>query len=174
MRFIPPPNGPAVNQNKAKLWAKDALSDQTAVILDTETTSFQGEIIELAIIDLEGNVLFHSCFKPVSEIDEGATAVHGLTAEKLQNCPSWGEKWEEIRKYLITRKVLIYNAKFDLDRLRYTTLLHGTDLPILVETDCIMEQYKLFTGKRQKLGGDHTAVGDCKAALAKIKEMAND
>lgn len=174
MRFIPPPNGQAVNQNNAKLWAKDALSDQTAVILDTETTSFQGEIIELAIIDLKGNVLFHSCFKPLSEIDEGATTVHGLTAEKLQNCPSWGEKWEEIRPYLLTRRLLIYNEKFDIARLRHTCVLHGVELPAAIESDCIMEQYTMYTGKRQKLGGDHTAVGDCRAALAKIREMAND
>lgn len=175
MKFITPPDiGTSQKENKqqARKWAGAILETNTAVILDSETTSFQGEIIELAIISLSGDVLFYSRFNPLSDIDPGATAVHGITAEMLTGCPSWGDRWQEIANLLQGKRVLIYNAKFDIARLRHTCLLHNVEPFITLEVSCLMERWTQYTGKRQALGGDHTAVGDCLASLEKLQEMA--
>ena len=45
------------------------------LFLDTETTGLYGEIIELSIVGIDGNVLFDKLLRPKCRIEEGAMAV---------------------------------------------------------------------------------------------------
>lgn len=174
----------------AAIWAKrmlDDLADGTIaaheiLILDSETTDLYGEIIDLAIIDLAGEVRYNRRFKPLSEIAPGAQAVHGLSAEMLAGEPLFADEYPAIRAVLDAAKlVLIYNAEFDTTCLRKTCRLHECE-PVAIEAECLMLWYAQYCGewnhryrnyRWQKLpGGDHTALADCRAALAVLKEMA--
>lgn len=90
-----------------------------AVVLDTETTGLNGEVIELAIVRVrDGEVLFDQRFRPVHPISLGATEIHGLTDADLADCPSFAERWHHIRYLLCRHRTpLIYNRAFDLDAL---------------------------------------------------------
>lgn len=173
----------------AAVWAKrmlDGLVDgtiepQEIVILDSETTDLYGEIIDLAIINLHGDVLYDSRFKTKQEIAPGAQAVHGLSAEMLAGEPVFADEYPAIRAVLeAARLVLIYNAEYDVTCLRKTCTLHGCE-PVAFEAECLMLWYAQFVNewnhrrgsyRWQKLGGEHNALGDCRAALATLKEMA--
>lgn len=166
---------------EASEWARGIQGRSDVLILDTETTDMYGEIIELAIINLQGDVIYNGRFNPLSAISEGAVAVHGITAEMVANEPHFADEHVAICNHLTTAGlVLIYNAAFDVERLRTTCELHGVE-PHNFKTDCIMEWYAQYCNewseyhgsyRWQPLGGGHDALGDCRAALATLQEMA--
>lgn len=163
-------------------WARSVLAQDGVLILDTETTGLHGEVIELAIIDTSGAVRFNSRFKPQMEIEPGAAAIHGLTNDMLVNEPDWAERHEELKSILaLASVVLIYNEDFDISRIGFTCRLHYLE-PIQFASECIMLMYARYYGawsrnyrsyRWQPLeGGDHTALGDCAAALEVVRQMA--
>ncbi len=166
---------------EASEWARGVLQRDDVLILDTETTGFDGEILELAMINFKGETVFNHRFNPLSEISAGAKAVHGISAEMLVNEPRFTEYAPDVLDLLANAGlVLIYNAAFDLGRLRHTCRLHGVDMP-KINAACVMEWYAQWCGewseyhgsyRWQSLGGGHDALGDCLAALACLKEMA--
>lgn len=168
------------DRNEAAEWATQILQRDDVLILDTETTDLDGEVIELAIINVKGDVIYNQRFNPLSEISEGARAVHGLTVEKLANQPRFADCKFDVFTLLITAGlVLIYNKAFDVGRLRYTCLLHSLDMPKF-KSDCLMEWYAQFVGdwsdyhqsyRWQPLDGGHSALSDCQAALGVLREM---
>ena len=169
------------DRRAAAVWAKEVLSTDNALILDTETTGLAGEIIELAIVDMTGNVRFNGRFKPQTTIEPGAAAVHGLTAEILAREPDWADRYEEIKAILTNAAaVLIYNRDFDTERIDSMSRRRGLEL-IRFTSDCVMVWYAQFVGdwsesrrsyRWQPLcGGDHSALGDCLATLSVVQEM---
>ncbi|AHD07457.1 3'-5' exonuclease [Paenibacillus larvae] len=85
------------------------------LILDTETTGieYDSEIVDIAIIDLDKNLIFASLVKPICPIPEEATMIHGITNEMVADAPSWLEVWAQVQKLLSGKTLLIYNADFD-------------------------------------------------------------
>lgn len=169
------------DRNETIEWARQILQRSDVLILDTETTDLDGEIIELAIINLQGDVLFNRRFNPINSISEGAKAVHGISAEMLADEPRFADCAAELFAVLKSSGlVLIYNNAFDMARLRHTCYLHQVEMHEF-KTDCLMEWYAQFAGewssyhqsyRWQPLNGGHDALSDCRAALAVLSEMA--
>lgn len=88
----------------------------TLVVIDTETTGFEGsEVIELAAVTIDNNSLdgcvkFESRYKPSGPINYGAMATHGLTMKELENCPPSSEAAKDVPQadYLMG-----HNIEFD-------------------------------------------------------------
>lgn len=171
-------------QSEAQRWARKMLDLPAGdvLILDTETCGLNAEVIEVGIIDLDGNQLYNRRYKPLTAIHPEALKVHGITKEMLQDEPTFAQEYDELKSVLgCAQMVLIYNAAFDNRCLLETCRLHGQ--PSLVfRSGCIMNYYAMFVGQKQQrgnykwqplTGGDHTAVGDCRAALAFLKRMAS-
>jgi len=174
--------------NVSIYWAKRVLENKEKyLILDTETTGL-GEkdvIIQIGVIDLEGNLLVDSLVKPTQKksISREATAIHGIKTKDLFNAPNFGDILIEIQPHIEAGKeFLIYNFDFD-KRLIEQTFYHDNLRGRLVFSgDCVMKKYSQFVGewnpyygdyKYQRLpGANHNAVGDCKAALQVIQLMA--
>lgn len=161
-------------------WAKSVLTDSRAVILDCETTNLEGEIIELAIINMQGETLFNRRFKPINEITPGAQVVHDISMEMLADEPSFDQYAEELRSLLTTSRVLIYNFPHDSKSLSFTCKTHEVT-PIMFMGQCVMQIYAEFYGdwserykdyRWQPLNGGHDALGDCVATLHLIQRMA--
>ncbi len=171
----------ASDRNEASEWARQILKRDDVLILDTETTDLYGEIIELAMINLKGETVFNKRFNPLSPISAGAQRVHGISAEMLVDEPRFADFAIELYRMLSDAGlVLIYNAEFDMARLRQTYRLHEKLMPP-VNYDCLMLWFAQFCGewseyhgsyKWQPLGGGHSALEDCKATLAVLHEMA--
>lgn len=59
-------------------WARAALTDPRAVILDTETTDLHGFICDIAIIRAsDGEVVLNTLVNPCVPIEPGARVIHG-------------------------------------------------------------------------------------------------
>lgn len=89
---------------------------ENPVYLDTETTGleFNDEIIEIAIVNSEGKVIFDSFIKPQKPIPLSATAINHITNEMVQNSPSLSEVWHQIKNHLSNYPIGMYNAEFDI------------------------------------------------------------
>jgi len=120
----------AINQSQplqnATLRAKEALL-QKPIFMDTETTGLDSlsEIIEIAILDSDGNILFNSLIKPLSPIPMAAMQFHGISNEMVVNAPRWFVIWEQIRGIFFDRLIGIYNDEFDLRMIEQTNKLSG-------------------------------------------------
>ncbi len=168
-------------------WAKQVLENKDQyVILDTETTGL-GEkdvIIQLAIIDLDGNPIINTLIKPTlrKRISAESTAIHGIKIGDLANAPTLLEIADDLDEATRDKIVIIYNAEYDDNLLFQTMDQDGFHKFMKFRMNCAMKQYSAFIGqyseyhgdfKFQRLpGGDHSAVGDCRATLEVIKKMA--
>lgn len=178
------------DQAKAQLLFND-YNTADSVILDTETTGlYDAEIVEVAVIDLDGDVVFHSLVKPVHEIPESATAVHGITNEMVKDAPSWLEVWEKLFALIEDRLVLIYNAEFDTRLMIESFEAHLDDDSdelyeyvdqvnrLTVDVECVMQTYanlidsprwvKLAEAAGREIA--HRALDDCRACLDVVKK----
>ena len=90
--------------------------DARPVYLDTETTGLENsdEIIEISIVDDEGQILFESLVKPSQPIPYSATRIHGITNEEVENARNWPVIWPQVRSVLFGRLVVMYNEGFDM------------------------------------------------------------
>jgi DNA polymerase III subunit epsilon len=172
-------------KNRAIKWAKEVLKCKDDwVILDTETTGlYDAEIVQIGICDLDGKIVLDSLIKPTIPIPPEVIHIHRITDEMVKNAPIFRQQYSQIIESLKDKKVIIYNADFDISILNYCCKLHELKLLGLREkSTCLMEWYAEFCGdwsdyyksyKWQPLHGNHSAVGDCLAALEVLKEMAN-
>jgi DNA polymerase-3 subunit epsilon len=173
------------DHERATQWARSLLERNDWVVLDTETTglSYNDEIVQIAILASDGSVLLDSLVRPIIPINPEATNIHGITNEKVADAPPFSEIYEKIKSILSGKSIVIYNAAFDIRLLQQT--MRKYQLPRLKFEEelieCAMLYYAAWRGeiwangsyKWQKLqGGDHSAVGDCRATLELIKRMA--
>ena len=92
------------------------------VVLDTETTGLEPSeghrIIEIGAIELVGrrrtDRTFHCYLNPDREIDEGAVAVHGITADRLASSPRFADIAQQFIDFVRDAEVVIHNAPFDV------------------------------------------------------------
>lgn len=155
------------------------------VILDTETTGLgqNDVIIQIGIIDLDGNILMDTLVKPTKRkrMSSEATAVHGISMKMLNDEPTFREIFPEFLKIIGTKTILIYNAKFDTRLIAQTVYQDEINTKKNIQALCLMKAYAIFVGewsdyhknyKYQKLPyGDHSAIGDCKSTLKILNLM---
>nr|WP_310616655.1 exodeoxyribonuclease X [Pantoea cypripedii] len=90
-------------------------------IIDTETTSFEGGICELASIDIVDGQLCNPMsdfVKPPEPITVGAMAIHHITNEMVADAPPIADV---IDRYLGADVYVAHNAKFDREKLPQIT-----------------------------------------------------
>nr|VFK30901.1 MAG: DNA polymerase-3 subunit epsilon [Candidatus Kentron sp. MB]VFK75746.1 MAG: DNA polymerase-3 subunit epsilon [Candidatus Kentron sp. MB] len=91
------------------------------ISLDTETTGLsvdQGHrIIEIGAREIRNRQItkesFHRYLQPDREIDAGAQAVHGISAEFLQDKPRFADIAHDFLAFIDGAELLIHNAAFD-------------------------------------------------------------
>lgn len=99
-------------------WAGWMLDDAELLMLDSETTGLAGFLVEIAITDRAGRAVFHSLVNPQTPIEPGAAAVHGITQAQLEGAPTFAQIEPQLRQVLWGKRVVIYNADFDIGVLR--------------------------------------------------------
>ena len=120
------------------------------VFLDTETTGFRknDEIVEVCLIDHDGQTLFDGLIKPTRKIPRDAERIHGISNAMVADAPSWTETWPTLKELLAGRSVGIYNADFDLRLIQQSHEVAGLRWqPIGSNAFCIMKLYAEFYGK---------------------------
>lgn len=120
------------------------------LILDTETTGLTAfdAILELAIINQDGDTLFDSLLQPefpayLPEIPNewpDATAVNGITPEMVVNAPKLSDSKAKIVEMIGDQPVVIYNADFD------TAFLQRAGIT-LTNPVCLMKGFAKYYGE---------------------------
>ncbi len=131
-------------------------------------------MIELAIIDTDGFVLYDSLFRPIKPIPTRATAIHGIMNRHVKTAPMFSDECDKIYDIVKGRTVISYNAKFDRDVITRTYNLHNQECPTC-RWECVMRAWWAFEQRPyQRLpGGSHRALEDARAALALLRRMAD-
>ncbi len=127
-------------------WARDMLAMPDLRILDIETTGLDddAEVIEIGVIDGQGNVLLDTYIKPTRPIVETtyeawdddeqnwhesppltAFGVNGITNAMVETAPTFPEIWEQLRPLIADKPIVAYNAEFDRRMLRQNRIRHG-------------------------------------------------
>jgi DNA polymerase-3 subunit epsilon len=138
----------SVSRQKIIDYARSKISENP-VYLDTETTGLDSndEIIEIAIVDTNGEVIYESFFRPTKIIPVSATNIHHITNEMVQNAPTWADKWPEIRDILVNHAIGMYNAEFDLRMIQQSLAAHNILLQDKLNAFDVMKIYSDFEGR---------------------------
>lgn len=177
-------------------WAEEVFADDLVVVLDTETTGLEDDarIVDIAITDRNGTPILDTLIDPQCPIPTAATDIHGITDSMVTGAPTFGQILERLTEALDGRRCLIYNAPFDKGRLRHELSRHhqaaGHPDPRQAAADWMdahvfqdaMTRYSDWYGDwseyrqdytwQRLYGGDHRALSDCRAVLARLREMS--
>lgn len=158
----------------AELTARHWLFPGRTVVIDTETTDLDGQIIEIAAIEAAtARVLVSTLIKPTCRIADEATAVHGITNDMVDTAPPFDEVWTELRAAMAGRTLAAWNAPFDAGMIERECDRIGAQVP-RVRWRCVMRLDAQWRGTRRwrALHGGHRALGDTLAARAALTTIA--
>lgn len=168
------------------------------LFLDTKTTGSRSraEIVDIAILDVKGEIVFSSLVKPTLQIPASATKIHGITNEMVKNAPTWDQIHHQIYKILSNRMVIVYNAKFDLRLLNQTAAKYEgfSRLSNICDARCAMVLFSEYYGKWNDQSGAwrwqslatatnffeldqadaHRALGDARMTWEVVRHIAYD
>jgi DNA polymerase III subunit epsilon len=148
------------------------------VVLDTETTDLNGEIIEISIIDRHENILFNSLVKPKNPISKEAFSIHRISDNMVSNAQTWPEIYPEVIKILRDKLILIFNDEFDRQMIYNSCSAWELENPVLL-TECVMRRYAGYYNLErwvslQNASGEivsHRSLEDCFSTLKVIKAV---
>lgn len=179
------------DRQSAIAWAQAVLREHNVVFLDTETTGLdaQSEVIEIAVVDSQGNVLIDSLVRPTGQIPLAAATIHGIFDHHVAQAPPWVDLFPALASACRNRVVVVYNAGYDSRLIHQSCLLAGVDPPASI-FQCAMQAYAHFYAgysgsrrpKNQRLETaarafsleipNHRALGDALTCLGVVQGMA--
>jgi DNA polymerase-3 subunit epsilon len=175
-------------------WAQEIVSDPRTVFIDTETTGLDGsaEIVDIAVVGVDGEVLLDMLVKPVRPIPYGASRIHGIYDRDVAHAAPWSEVYRLALPLLVGRPVVIFNAGYD------RKIIHQCcaqlQLPLIHAAptwQCAMKRHAEYVGEPGRWGkdyrwhklenaarsfgiapGGHRALGDAEACRQVVHAMA--
>jgi DNA polymerase III epsilon subunit-like protein len=159
-------------------WARDMLQPGAACVLDTETVDLHAPVCEIAVIDAATDeTLLSSLVNPGVPISHSAFSTHGIADIDVANAPTWPDVLPELLRITMNRKILAYNADYDIRNIRAECRryhLHPGHLGGRRNWDCVMRRRSdwLRTRRWVPLGGSHRALDDCLGALDILRGLA--
>lgn len=183
----------ALAKTTAREWAQKMLKSR-AVILDFETTDIKdAEIVQVGVVDMDGNAVLETLVKPATRISPGAMAVHGITHDQVKDAPLFEGVYVTLSSALAGKIVIAYNADFEKMVLKSVCTRRKLPMPKLQEWECAMRTYANYYGKwnanrvsytwqsltnaciqqNVPMRNAHSALDDCLMTLDLIKIMAS-
>lgn len=181
-------------------WAQELFAQKAFCILDTETTGLDGdsEIVEIALIDKNGETLINQLVKPTKRIPASVIGIHGINNDEVKGAPSFDQVWPRVERLLKKQKqIVVYNAGFDMRMIEQSCDKYEIEPKLDRFTwKCAMAAYAEFHGewsdyfggwKWQKLitatrwasnylecdhYGTHRGLNDCRNTLLVLRALA--
>ncbi len=106
------------------------------VVLDTETTGFDPKsghrMVEIGCVEMINHFttdkIYHQYMNPERDMPEAAFNVHGLSEEFLSDKPLFADVADDFLAFIDGAKLIIHNAKFDVNFLNHELELVGKKL----------------------------------------------
>ncbi len=127
------------------------------LLLDTETTGkleHRGfQIVEVAVVNQDGQVLYQSLVKPDIVMPAEASEVNGLTDDVLAAAPPFAQIWPSLVQLLASTTVPLYcwGADFDHQALLATAKRFGLPVPAAISSKsrwrCAMKLHARWYGE---------------------------
>ena len=155
-----------------------------SLIIDTETVGAGAtvEIVEIALGDCTGGIVYHSTVRPVFNRLPRSAKGRRFGCAEFEDAPYWDEVWEAVAP-LIDKKLLIaYNAAFDRRALSAMRARHR-QAPAERGWRCAMQLVKRALGTKKNLtlaeacalygleGGNHRADVDVLATCRLLRKL---
>ena len=158
--------------------------NERALIIDTETVGAGPsiEVVEVALGDYSGRIVYHSLVRPLYNRVPRATKAQRFGRDEFSSAPEWAEVWAEAAPLLDNRLLIAYNAAFDRRALAAMRVRHRQEA---VERGwrCAMQLAKASVGTKRNLtlseacahygleGGTHRADADVLATYRLLKRL---
>ena len=132
----------------AAQWASALTGRPETLYFDTETTGFgpQAEIVDIAVVNGQGQLLLDSYVRPGVRIPPDATRVHGITDSHVAGAPRWDAVYPRLAALLNGRTVVVYNAAFDLQMVNQMNRRFALP-PLVAHWQCAMLRYAEFAAE---------------------------
>lgn len=158
--------------------------NERALLIDTETVGAgpSVEIIEIALGDTSGRIVFESLVRPVFNNLPPPSRHQRFDAAEFATAPDWPSVWPRVSELIEGKLLVAYNAAFDrralaatCSRYRLTTREHGWR--------CAMQLVKRRAGTKKSVtleeacarygveGGCHRAARDVEATWRLLKAL---
>jgi DNA polymerase III epsilon subunit-like protein len=161
--------------------------NERALIVDTETVGSGStiEIIEIALGNARGEIVFQSLVRPVFNGTSPRTFKESrFRKEELNSAPYWTDIWPQVSELVRNRLLIAYNAGFDRRALAATCERHQH---YTEERGwrCAMQLVKQVAGVKKSLplaeacalyglpGGTHRAAADVVATYHLLNALKN-
>lgn len=82
------------------------------------------EVIQLSLLDVSGNIVYSSYFKP-----ESALFIKCQHQQFLTHAATWTGEWEKIQLLMFGKTLLVHNPEYDLKLIQQTCQKYRVDLP---------------------------------------------
>jgi len=151
------------------------------LLLDIEATD--NKVLELVLVDLQGEVVYESLFKPTGRISSDTIRIHGIRKEDVKDAPRFISEWPKIQQLIAGKTLLIFSATNDINFIRRTIEDMEWETPNL----CVQELYYQYRDFREqqslvnacmqcdiKVQESHRAKVDCLMTRELILAMANE
>lgn len=175
-------------------WARTLFAGRNFYIIDTETTGLgkRDEVVQIGVIDKNGEVVLDTLVKPTQRVPQGAIDVHGISNEMLADAPAFADVYTTLSIKLAGAPLIAYNMDFDWRLLQQTIGLYKLPMLRVGTRHCAMKQYAIFRGtwntKRRSykwhslssaatyekitVVDAHSALGDVRMTLKLMERMA--
>lgn len=161
--------------------------NERSLIIDTETVGAgpEIEVVELALGDFEGRIVYHSLVRPLYNRLPRSTPAQRFTREEFEGAPEWAEVWAAVAPLFDNRLLIAYNAAFDrraLAAMRVRNRQESNERG----WRCAMQLAKARAGTKKNLtlteacarygleGGTHRADADVLATYRLLKRLTCD
>jgi DNA polymerase III subunit epsilon len=127
------------------------------VILDLETTgkdphSPMTEIVEISILNEDGDTLLHTLVRPERVIPPEVTDLHGINDVMVANAPTFCEVFPRIAAAITGKTVVVYKAGYDIYLLDNLIIRNHLTMPEF-NSWCLMLAYADYYKAPGRYGG---------------------
>jgi DNA polymerase III epsilon subunit-like protein len=160
--------------------------NERALIIDTETVGAgpSVELVEIALGDCAGRIVYHSLVRPVFGGAPRASREQRFGRDEFDAAPDWTEVWAAVAPLVDNKLLVAYNAAFDRRALSAVRERHRQAAPER-GWRCAMQLAKRAIGTKKNLtlseacafygleGGNHRADMDVLATWRLLDRLAH-
>jgi DNA polymerase III epsilon subunit-like protein len=161
--------------------------NQHALIIDTETVGSGAliEIVEIALGDIDGKIIYHSLIHPVFNPLPRSTKQQRFERAEFASAPEWPIMWPALESLIAGKLLIAYNAAFDRRALAAMCARHRHTSPER-GWRCAMQLARQFFGTKRSPtleeacaqrgveGGSHRAAKDVEATARLLKSLLSN